>query len=150
MSKQSCQFTSRSMFLPSPMTCEPWVVTERVRLLIQVVEIGRGAWSQCRATTYQKDTVGHLGWMPPGRLKGEVLWTFSTGRKPQGRSRTFRRDYVFCWLGNTSLWPGEELGEVLARGRSLFRPLEDGGMSGPSDSLVLILSSYIFPVQCPY
>lgn len=69
------------MFLPSPMTCEPWVVTERVRLLIQVVEIGRGAWSQCRATTYQKDTVGHLGWMPPGRLKGEVLWIFSTGRK---------------------------------------------------------------------
>lgn len=43
------------------MTCEPWVVTERMRLLIQVVEIGRGAWSQCRATSYQKDTVGHLG-----------------------------------------------------------------------------------------
>lgn len=38
-----------------------WVVTERIRLLIQVVEIGRGAWSQCRATSYQKDTVGHLG-----------------------------------------------------------------------------------------
>lgn len=83
----------QSVYVPT-LTCEPWVVTERVRLLIQVVEIGRGAWSQCRATTYQKDTVGHLGWMPPGRLKGEVLWTFSTGRKPQGRSRTFMSSAV--------------------------------------------------------
>ncbi len=38
--------------------------------------------------------LGHLFWMPPGRLPGEVFWVRPTGRRPRGRPRTRLRDYV--------------------------------------------------------
>ncbi|KAI3367063.1 hypothetical protein L3Q82_009264, partial [Scortum barcoo] len=56
--------------------------------------------------------LGHLFWMPPGRLPREVFQACPTGRRPRGRPRTRWRDYVSRLAWERLGVPLEELEEV--------------------------------------
>ncbi|KAK7921963.1 hypothetical protein WMY93_008865 [Mugilogobius chulae] len=96
---------------------ELWVMTERTRSRIQAVEMsflrrvaGRSLRDRVRSSVTREELrveplllhiergqlrwLGHLYWMPPGRLPGEVFRACPTGRRPRGRPRTRWRDYV--------------------------------------------------------
>ncbi|KAK3565347.1 hypothetical protein QTP86_007134 [Hemibagrus guttatus] len=111
------------------------VMTERVRSWIQVAEMSflrRVARSslrdRVRSSVTQEELgvdplllhikrgqlrwLGHLFWMPPGRLPGEVFRACPTGRRPRGRPRTRWRDYVSQLAWERLGVPPEELEEV--------------------------------------
>ncbi len=96
---------------------ELWVMTERTRSRIQAAEMsflrrvtGRSLRDRVRSSVAREELrvepllldiersqlrwLGHLFWMPPGRLPVEVFWAHRTGRRPRGRPRTRWRDYV--------------------------------------------------------
>uniref|UniRef100_A0A8C6PHS8 Reverse transcriptase domain-containing protein n=1 Tax=Nothobranchius furzeri TaxID=105023 RepID=A0A8C6PHS8_NOTFU len=109
----------QSVYVPTLTYChELWVVTERTRSRIQVAEIsflrrmvGLSLGDRVRSSVIQEGLgvdplllhiersqlrwLGHLVWIPPGRLPGEVFRARPTGRRPKGRPRTQWRDYVF-------------------------------------------------------
>ncbi|KAK3574557.1 hypothetical protein QTP86_010171 [Hemibagrus guttatus] len=83
---------------------ELWVITERTRSWIQEAEMSFlckvAELSLMSSVTREKLGVellllhiergqlrwlGHLFWVPPGRLPGEVFWAFPTRKRPQGK-----------------------------------------------------------------
>jgi len=121
---------------------ELWVVTERTRSRIQVAEMGflrreSGLHLRDRVRSSvireglgveplllcidmsQMRWLRHLVRMPPGRLPGEVFQSCPTGRRPGGRPRTRRRDFVSRLAWKTLGVPLEELEEV-ARDRDVW------------------------------
>ncbi|KAK3522957.1 hypothetical protein QTP86_010312 [Hemibagrus guttatus] len=114
---------------------ELWVMTERVRSRIQAAEMsflrrvaGRSLRDRVRSSVTREELgveplllriergqlrlLGHLFRMPPGRLPGEVFRACPTGKRPRGRPRTRRRDYVFRLAWERLGVPPEELEEV--------------------------------------
>ncbi|KAK3526845.1 hypothetical protein QTP86_000734 [Hemibagrus guttatus] len=96
---------------------ELWVMPERIRSRIQVAEmsflrrvVGRSLRDRVRNSVTREELgveplllhiergqlswLGHLFWMPPRRLPGEVFQACPTGKRPWGRPRTRWRDYV--------------------------------------------------------
>uniref|UniRef100_A0A8C6KHS8 Reverse transcriptase domain-containing protein n=1 Tax=Nothobranchius furzeri TaxID=105023 RepID=A0A8C6KHS8_NOTFU len=108
----------RSIYVPTlTYGCELWVVNERMRLRIQATKMsflqrvaGLSLRDRVRSSVIREGLgvdplllhiersqlrwLGHLVKMPPGRLPGEVFRARPTGRRPKGRPRTRRRDYV--------------------------------------------------------
>ncbi|KAK3542027.1 hypothetical protein QTP86_010850 [Hemibagrus guttatus] len=126
---------------------ELWVMTERVRPRIQAAEMsflrrvaGRSLKDRVRSSVTREELgveplllhiergqlrwLGHLFWMPPGRLPGEVFRACPTGKRPRGRPRTRWRDYVFRLAWERLGVPPEELEEV-AREREVGCELEE-------------------------
>ncbi|KAK3538079.1 hypothetical protein QTP70_028636 [Hemibagrus guttatus] len=114
---------------------ELWVMTERVRSRIQAAEmrflcrvVGRSLRDRVRSSVTREELgveplllhiergqlrwLGHLFWMPPERLPGEVFRACPTGKRPRGRPRTRWRDYVFRLAWERLGVPLEELEEV--------------------------------------
>ncbi|KAK3545707.1 hypothetical protein QTP70_011363 [Hemibagrus guttatus] len=114
---------------------ELWVMTERVRSRIQVAEMrflrrvaGRSHRDRVKSSVTREELgveplllhikrgqlrwLGHLFWMPPGRLPGEVFRACPTGKRPRGRPRTRWRDYVSRLAWERLGVPPEELEEV--------------------------------------
>ncbi|KAK3522919.1 hypothetical protein QTP86_008224 [Hemibagrus guttatus] len=111
---------------------ELWVMTERVRSRIQAAEMsflrrmaGRSLRDRLRSSVTREELgveplllhikrgqlrwLGHLFWMPLGRLPGEVFRACPTGKRPQGRPRTRWRDYVSRLAWERLGVPPEEL-----------------------------------------
>ncbi|KAK3557834.1 hypothetical protein QTP86_003172 [Hemibagrus guttatus] len=124
---------------------ELWVMTERVRSWIQAAEMsflrrvaGRSLRDRVRSSVTREELgveplllhiergqlrwLGHLFWMPLGRLPGEVFRACPTGKRPRGRPRTRWRDYVFRLAWERLGIPPEELEEV-AREREVWASL---------------------------
>ncbi|KAK3522666.1 hypothetical protein QTP86_029134 [Hemibagrus guttatus] len=114
---------------------ELWVMTERIRSRIQAAETsflrrvaGRSLRDRVRSSVTREELgveplllhiergqlswLGHLFWMPPGRLPGEVFRECPTGKRPRGRPRTRWRDYVSRLAWERLSFPPEELEEV--------------------------------------
>ncbi|KAK3551449.1 hypothetical protein QTP70_017426, partial [Hemibagrus guttatus] len=114
---------------------ELWVMTERVRSRIQAAEMsflrrvaGHSLRDRVRSSVTWEELgveplllhiergqlrwLGHLFWMPPGRLPREVFRACPTGKRPRGRPRTRWRDYVFRLAWERLGVPPEELEEV--------------------------------------
>ncbi|KAK3562555.1 hypothetical protein QTP86_002034 [Hemibagrus guttatus] len=114
---------------------ELWVMTERVRSWIQAAEMsflhrvaGRSLRDRVRSSVTREKLgvellllhiergqlrwLGHLFWMPPGCLPGEVFRACPTGKRPRGRPRTRWRDYVSRLAWEHLGVPPEELEEV--------------------------------------
>ncbi|KAK3517069.1 hypothetical protein QTP86_004180, partial [Hemibagrus guttatus] len=124
---------------------ELWVMTERVRSRIQAAKMsflrrvaGRSLRDRVRSSVTREELgveplllriergqlrwLGHLFWLPPGRLPGEVFRACPTGKRPRGRPRTRWRDYVFRLAWERLGVPPEELEEV-AREREVWASL---------------------------
>ncbi|KAK3506381.1 hypothetical protein QTP70_003644, partial [Hemibagrus guttatus] len=126
----------QSIYVPT-LTYGPelWAMTERVRSWIQAAEMsflrrvaGHSLRDRVRSSVTRKELgveplllhiergqlrwLGHLFWMPPGRLPGEVFRACPTGKRPRGRPRTHWRDYVFRLAWEHLGVPPEELKEV--------------------------------------
>ncbi|KAK3527697.1 hypothetical protein QTP86_034170 [Hemibagrus guttatus] len=114
---------------------ELWVMTERIRSQIQAAEMsflrrvaGRYLRDRVRSSVTREEFgveplllhiervqlrwLGHLFWMPPGRLPGEVFRACPTGKRPWGRPRTHWRDYVSRVTWEHLRIPPKELEEV--------------------------------------
>ncbi|KAK3508331.1 hypothetical protein QTP70_021477, partial [Hemibagrus guttatus] len=114
---------------------ELWVMTERVRSRIQVAKMsflrrvaGHSLRDRVRSSVTREELgveplllhiergqlrwLGHLFWMPPGRLPGEVFRACPNGKRPRGRPRTRWRDYVSRLAWEHLGVPLEELEEV--------------------------------------
>ncbi|KAK3573216.1 hypothetical protein QTP86_015137, partial [Hemibagrus guttatus] len=113
---------------------ELWVMTERVRSRIQAAEMSflrrvaeRSLRDRVRSSVTREELgvepllfhiergqlrwLGHLFWMPPGGLPGEVFRACPTGKRPRGRPRTRWRDYVSRLAWERLGVPLEELEE---------------------------------------
>ncbi|KAK3519557.1 hypothetical protein QTP86_003108 [Hemibagrus guttatus] len=147
---------------------ELWVMTERVRSRIQAAEMsflrrvaGRSLRDRVRSSVTWEELgaeplllhikrgqlrwLGHLFWMPPGRLLGEVFRACPTGKRPRGRPRTRWGDYVSRLAWERLGVPPEELEEVSGEREvwaSLLRLLPRRPGSGSSSS-----SSFGFSLQ---
>ncbi|KAK3573272.1 hypothetical protein QTP86_019232 [Hemibagrus guttatus] len=114
---------------------ELWVMTERVRFQIQAAEMsflhrmaGRSLRDRVRSPVTREELgveplllhikrgqlrwLGHLFWMPPGRVPGEVFRACPTGKRPRGRPRTRWRDYVSRLAWERLGVPPEELEDM--------------------------------------
>ncbi|KAK3530551.1 hypothetical protein QTP86_027917 [Hemibagrus guttatus] len=114
---------------------ELWAMTERVRSRIQAAEMsflrrvtGHSLRDRVRSSVTREELgveplllhiereqlrwLGHLFWMPPGRLPAEVFRACPTGKRPRGRQRTRWRDYVSRLAWERLGVPPEELEEV--------------------------------------
>ncbi len=125
----------RSIYVPTlTYGHELWVMTKRTRSWIQAAEMsflrrvaGRTLRDRVRSSVTREELgveplllhiernqlrwLGHLFQMSPGRLPGEVLRAFPTGRRPRGRPRTRWRDYVSQLAWQRLGVPPEELEE---------------------------------------
>ncbi|KAK3575378.1 hypothetical protein QTP86_025782 [Hemibagrus guttatus] len=90
----------------STLTCghELWVMTEREELGVEPLLL--------HIERVQLWWLGHLFWMPPGRLPGEVFQACPTGNRPRERPRTCWRDYVSQLVWERLGVPPVELEEV--------------------------------------
>ncbi|XP_061647372.1 uncharacterized protein LOC133486367 [Phyllopteryx taeniolatus] len=137
----------RSIYVPTlTYGHELWVVTERTRSRIQAAEMsflrrvsGLSLRGRVRSSVIREDLrveplllhiertqmrwLGHLIQMPPGRLPGEVFWAGPIGRRPRGRPRTRRRNYILRLAWERLGIPPEELDEVAGERKLLpLRP----------------------------
>ncbi|KAK3555124.1 hypothetical protein QTP86_010013 [Hemibagrus guttatus] len=124
---------------------ELWVMIERIRSLIQAAKMsflhrvaGRSLRDRVRSFVTQEELrveplllhiergqlrwLGHLFWMPPGCLPGEVFRACPTGKRPRGRLRTRWRDYVSRLTWEHLGIPPEEPEEV-SREREVWASL---------------------------
>ncbi|KAK3553016.1 hypothetical protein QTP86_031158, partial [Hemibagrus guttatus] len=144
---------------------ELWVMTERVRSWIQAAEmsffrraVGRSLRDRVRSSVTREELrveplllhiergqlrwLGHLFWMPPGCLPGEVFRACPNGKRPRGTPRTRWRDYVSRLAWERLGVPPEELEEVsgeregtasVLQRRSDNEEYVEVGRLGPSD-----------------